>query len=157
RVLRPGGRLALFEPVGSLSYLDPPGTLWGYDLSAEPELLARVRGVFDRAQPPDRDPLYNWTERDLLHWARRAGFAEIQLDLSVQVGQQAPQAWDSFFRTAGNPKLPSLAEAVEHSLTIPEAERFLNLMRPLVESGQGVRRSATLYLSATKAGAYARI
>lgn len=150
RVLRPGGRLALFEPVGSLSYLDPPGTLWGYDLSAEPELLARVRGVYDRAQPPDRDPLYNWTERDLLHWPQKAGFAEVSMDLSVKVGKQEPRVWESFFHAAGNPKLPSLSEAIE-CLTSAEADRFIKLLRPLVESGEGVRRSATIYLSATKA------
>jgi hypothetical protein len=39
---------------------------------------------------------------------------------------------------------------MEQALTPAEAERFTGHLRPLVEAGQGVRRSALSYLWATK-------
>jgi len=52
--------------------------------------------------------------------------------------------------TPWNPKVPSLAEAMDQALTSEEAEKFVNHLRPLVESGQGVSRSAVAYLWAVK-------
>jgi hypothetical protein len=52
--------------------------------------------------------------------------------------------------TAGNPKIPTLEEAIQEALTPDEAETFVSHLRPLVESKQGIHRSAIAYLWAVK-------
>jgi len=55
-----------------------------------------------------------------------------------------------FLRYAGNPKIPTIEEAMQQVLT-PEEVNILTLyLRPLVEQGQGNRKSALAYLWATK-------
>jgi hypothetical protein len=46
--------------------------------------------------------------------------------------------------------MPTIGEAVEQVLTPEEARRFEAQLRPLVERGEGITRSAVAYLSATK-------
>ncbi len=53
-------------------------------------------------------------------------------------------------RTAGNPKIPTLDEAMQEALSPAERETFVTYLRPLVEAGQGITRSAVVYLWATK-------
>ena len=33
RVLRPGGRISLFEPINRLMFPEPPDRFWGYDVA----------------------------------------------------------------------------------------------------------------------------
>jgi hypothetical protein len=58
--------------------------------------------------------------------------------------------WDAFMRVAGNPKIPTLEEAIGQALTSAEADKFVAHLRPLVEAKQGTVRSALAYLWATK-------
>jgi len=58
--------------------------------------------------------------------------------------------WDTFMRVAGNPKIPTLEEAIGQTLTSEEAEKFVAHLRPLVEAKQGTARSALAYLWAIK-------
>jgi len=53
-------------------------------------------------------------------------------------------------RAAPNPLAPTLEEAMREALTSDEAERFTAYLRPLVERGQGTRRSAVARLWAVK-------
>jgi ubiquinone/menaquinone biosynthesis C-methylase UbiE len=48
RVLKPGGRLSIFEPINRFMFPEPDGQLWGYDLTPVSELAAKVRAVYDR-------------------------------------------------------------------------------------------------------------
>ena len=87
--------------------------------------------------------------------AERAGFREIHLDLEVEVKplsqlQGWNLTWETFMRSAANPKIPTLEEATAQVLTTEEAAMFAAHMRPLVESKAGTFRSAAAYLSARK-------
>jgi SAM-dependent methyltransferase len=149
RVLRSGGRVSIFEPINR--FFDPfsPGQFLGYDVGAVADIAAKVAAVFLRLQPPDRDPMIDFDERDLLACADRAGFREMHLEYEAHV--QPPDAdWDGLLHVAGNPKIPSLAEAMQEMLTPEEATRFMAHLRPLVEARQGRARSAVAYLWATK-------
>jgi SAM-dependent methyltransferase len=44
RVLKPGGRVSLFEPINVLMSVTDPGLLSGYDVTPVRALAARVRG-----------------------------------------------------------------------------------------------------------------
>lgn len=156
RVLRPGGRLSIFEPVGSFKRPDPPGIFWGYDVAPVRDLAERVRAVYERAQPRDADPMYDFDEQDLLRWAEEVGFEEVRLDYRAEIARGNPpgwdpqRSWDICARIPPNPLVPSLEEAAAGALTPEEAERFLTHLRPLVERGERTSRRAHAYLWATK-------
>ena len=94
--------------------------------------------------------MLDFDERDLLTFAECAGFATINLELQAQVAPpQEPVRWDVFIRIAGNPKIPTLEEALHEALEPDERERFVAHLRPLVEAQQAIKRSAVAYLWAT--------
>lgn len=151
RVLKPGGRLSIFEPINRFAHPEPEHRFWGYDVTPVHELTTRLKAVYRRRQPLDSDPMLDFDERDLLTFAERAGFTTINLELQAQVAPpQEPVRWDVFIRIAGNPKIPTLEEALHEALEPGERERFVAHLRPLVESQQAVRRSAVAYLWAAK-------
>ena len=92
----------------------------------------------------------DFDERDLVSHAEKAGFSEIHLELQIDVKPHENADWSAFLHTAGNPKIPTLEEAMQEVLTAAEVERFKNHLRPLVEARQGVRRFAVAYLWAVK-------
>jgi len=147
RVLRPGGRLSMFEPVNRLNRF-----LRAYDASGVQELDDRVNGVFEALQPRDRDPMLNFDDRDLMDLAESAGFNRVSLTLEVEQQPPEPMRWDAYLNMAFNPKIPALREAMEKVLTPGEQQRYEAHMRPLVEAGRGSRRMASTYLHAVKDG-----
>jgi hypothetical protein len=106
--------------------------------------------VYDRIQPPDTDPMLNFDERDLIALAEGAGFEEIHLTLEANILPVAKRKWESAIRIAGNPKVPTLEEAMREALTPEEAARFEAHLRPIVENGVGQMRSAVAYMWAVK-------
>ena len=157
RVLRPGGRLSIFEPINSW-YRDtrPPAEFWGFDGSAIAHLVEKVIAAFEAEQPPAESPMLDFDERDLVRLARAAGFEQFRLEYEASVELKAPMggpaSWSAFWGFAGNPNMPTVGEAVEQVLTPEEARRFEEHLRPLVERGEGITRSAVAYLSATNPG-----
>lgn len=160
RVLKPEGRVSIFEPINRFSIRDTelqPHIFWGYDVIPILEMAHKVRAVYERLQPSGTDPMLDFDERDLLSFAEKAGFVEIHLELQADITPATPAiqnpGWEAFWRTAPNPKVPTLEEAVSQALTPGEAEQFEAHLRPLVESGQrgaGPGRSAVAYLWAVK-------
>ena len=82
--------------------------------------------------------------------SRSAGFASIHLDLEARLTATEPRAWDGFLSSAGNPLIPTVAEAMQQALTPDEQERLIGHLRPLVEEGRGAERMASAYLYAVK-------
>jgi arsenite methyltransferase len=151
RVLRPGGRLSIFEPINRFGFPSPDHLYRGFDVSPVLELARKLR---DTELPPERHPLVNFDERDLLRFAEQAGFCPIRLDYSATISV-APAAntndWETFKRMSGNPLSPTLEEAMDAALTDPERRRFEAHLRPLVEQGaQIVKRQGAVFLTTTK-------
>jgi arsenite methyltransferase len=112
---------------------------------------AKVNALYAAIQPPGVDPMVDFDDRDLVRHAQDAGFPDISLELRVSVtSRREPVRWDRFVRTSGNPLIPTLQEAMDQALSPREADRFARHLRPLVESGTGVRRTALAYLGAVK-------
>jgi ubiquinone/menaquinone biosynthesis C-methylase UbiE len=149
RVLRPGGRLSIFEPINRFARRGAD-TWGGYDLSPLPDIARKIRAVYEALQPPDTDPMLDFDERDLVALAERAGFFPIRLELEAEVRSSDPVRWDVYVDTAGNPRIPTLAEAMREALTPAERERLTGHLRPLVEEGRGTWRMATAFLQAMK-------
>lgn len=145
RVLRPGGRISLFEPINRFGFgQSAPG------LEPIQELVAKVRAVYARYQSPETDPMMDFDERDLLVSAEQAGFREIHLELQASVAPGEPQRWESVLRTSGNPKLPTLDEVLGEALTAEERVCYEAVLRVRIEQGQVIHRSAVTYLWARK-------
>jgi arsenite methyltransferase len=151
RVLRPGGRVSLFEPINVLMSAADPDRFFGYDVTPVRALVAKVRALYESIQPPGVDPMIDFDDRDLVRHARNAGFPEIDLELrvSVKAGKQ-PIPWERFLCTSGNPLEPTFGDALDRSLSPQEAAELSRYLRPLVESGAGLDRRAVAYLTAVK-------
>jgi arsenite methyltransferase len=149
RVLRPGGRISLFEPINRFGMAERTKGFWGYPGDGVAELAARVDSVYDAIQPPT-DPMLDFDERDLVRLAEGAGFFPVELDLHAFVRRSEPRPWDAFLNSSGNPRIPTIGEAIDQALTPEERERFTEHLRPLVEEGRGVWRMAQAYLRAVR-------
>ncbi|MGH2572072.1 MAG: methyltransferase domain-containing protein [Actinomycetota bacterium] len=146
RVLKPGGRFSIFEPINSY-FPSSPNLFLNYDVTPIADLAQKVRAVYERAQPRGTDPMMNFDERDLLKFIQEAGFDEIQLDLHVEIVSGAWWgSWGALLKASGNPLIPTVEEAMAQSLTPDESAEFEAYLRPLVEAKRGVRREAVVYL-----------
>jgi len=150
RVLRPGGRLSIFEPINRFGceFRDRE-SFWGYPVDGLADVRDKLNELYRSLQPED-DPMLDFDERDLVDLAVAAGFFPVGLDLGVEVTPLEPVPWDRFANTPGNPKIPSLAEAMDQAITKVEREQLTAHLRPLVERGEGVGRRAKAFLRATK-------
>ncbi len=148
RVLRPGGRISLAEPINRFGADQLwRGRFFGYELDGLEELGAKLHAVFAGLQPPDRDPMLDFDERDLLRLAEDAAFFPLRLRLRAAIEPVAPRSWDGLLDTAGNPNIPTLREAMDQALTLDERARLTAQLRPLVERGEGEWRMAFAQLT----------
>ena len=149
RVLRPGGRISIFEPINTLMQDCDAGVFYGYDVRPVAEAAAKVSARFAALQPPGQDPMLDFDDRDLVRLAEAAGFADVRLDLEVSVRRSRPPVpWEAFLRSSGNPNLPPLGVMLDQALTPAELAAFGAHLRPLVEAGNGTDRRAVAYLTA---------
>lgn len=151
RVLRPEGRISLFEPINVLMSHPDPDLFSGYDVTPVRDLAAKVRAVYTAIQPPGKDPMVDFDDRDLVRLAWEAGFPDVKLELEVIVrARKTPVSWDLFMRSSGNPLIPTFEQALRQALTRREASTLADHLKPLVETGTGVDRRALAYLTAAK-------
>jgi arsenite methyltransferase len=136
RVLRPGGRVSIFEPVNRLAT-----PLW--EIVDFGELEQRVIEDFNRRWPPDH-PLHDFDVADLEGWFAAAGFAEVET--GVRVTEQMLSA-DAVLHGVSAPGSPPLVEAWQESFSVDEVERLAGAVRaasPMATSWTAV------YLAAVK-------
>jgi arsenite methyltransferase len=150
RVLRPGGRLSIFEPINRRLFPEPANLFWGWDVSAVADLRDRVAAEFEGDSRPESQSMMNFDEDDLVALARDVGFDTVELVLHVADEPASRQDWESVVHSSPNPMAPTLLEAVTASLEAAEATRFLNALRASVEAGMGRYRTAGAYLRARK-------
>jgi arsenite methyltransferase len=147
RVLRPGGRLSLFEPINRFPLEQRTGEMFGVCNSPVDDLLAKVREAF-----PVEDVMMDFDERDLLRFAVDAGFDAVELDYRAQrdVPAEPITDWAALTRTAPNPLVPTYGEVIAATLTEAEARRLDEYMNALVAAGTPTRRTmAVAFLRAS--------
>jgi arsenite methyltransferase len=153
RVLRSGGRLSIFEPINSFTVREVSDDLFGLDVAAVADLAAKLRRAYVSVAT-EQDPMLNFDERDLLRWARAAGFAAVELDYraEVELPQPLPTTdWEVLKKTAPNPLAPTLDEALAQTLTSAERDRFESHVRAVLAAGMPGRSTlATTYLRAIR-------
>ena len=152
RVLRPGGRISLFEPINSFDMEVRRQEFFAFDDPALGSIGAKLDALFAELQPPGTDPMLDFDERDLMALAESAGFFPVRTDVRLVVEPSEPRSWEGFLNSAGNPKIPTFAEAMDEVLSGEETDRFVEYVRPRVEQGLGRWRMGSAYLWATKPG-----
>ena len=150
RVLRPQGRLSIFEPINRFVFPQPLHRLGWYDVTPVLEIAQKVKAVYQRLQPPETDPMLNFDERDLLAMAEVAGFSAIYLQLEAEITPVAKEQWEVYLHTPSNPTIPTLKEVMQEVLTPKETEQLVSHLRLLVEAGKGEMKKAFAYLQAVK-------
>ncbi len=146
RVLRPGGRLSIFEPVNRFAQPEWTGSrFFGADMEPVAALTDKIRAVY-AALTPDDDPMLDFDEHDLVALAESAGFESIDLTVKAEVRPANPCRWDVFLNSAGNPNIPTPGEAMAQSLTPGERNEVTAYLRPLVEGGRRTHRMAQAFL-----------
>lgn len=148
RVLRPGGRISLFEPINRFGMEERRRT-WGYGLDGIGDLMEKLNEVHRRFQPVG-DPMVDFDERDLITLAEGAGFFPITLDFRAEIEPPQARNWETFLHSSPNPKVPTFAETMDQALTAEEREELVAVLRPAVEEGRGVWRMGKAYLWAVK-------
>jgi arsenite methyltransferase len=158
RVLRPGGRISLAEPIFcdeayEISALRLQALQAGSSIG---ETFLKVLHRCKAAQFPDtpakmmQSPLTSYTERDLLRMAAGAGFKELHLELHIDMLASPVRSWDVFVQIAPHPWAPTLAQVLETECTRDEREILEAALRPAIESGEHLSIDRMAYLSATR-------
>ena len=149
RVLRPGGRLSLFEPINSFAFPEPAGWLWGFDVTGLEPLAERVKAA-SRGHHGQPGPMLGFDERDLLGWAEQAGFTGLRLEYQVQVsGRHVAAGTDlaTFLRSAPNPLVPTREQLLEDALDPDDRALLTQHIAGQLTTGRGRNREAVAYLS----------
>jgi SAM-dependent methyltransferase len=149
RVLRPGGRVSIFEPINSY-FADSPDEFWGFDARPVRDLVEKV-WAFEGGDDDADDPMMNFTEKDLVRFAEEAGFDEVRVELDVEVrpGSWAVD-WERLLKMSPNPNALAVGDALRGALSDEEFARFERHIRPQADEGAGTIRSAFAYLTALK-------
>lgn len=156
RVLRPGGRLSLFEPINRFPVALPSrfrGGLFGYDVGSVGEIAKKINTVYQRQGSTPSSPItpmVDFDERDLVAMAVEAGFREVHLELRIDIAPGEPKSWEGFVNSAPNPLVPSLSEVMDAVLTGEERTVLVECLRPQVEAGGNHSRMAVASLWASK-------
>jgi arsenite methyltransferase len=153
RVLRPGGRISLFEPINRRMFPEPADRLWGYDVGAIAELADKVKASYVAIRDPASESMIDFDEHDLLRFAENAGFEQLHLECHVDIepaAQMRATDLQTLLDIAPNPLAPTLREILDAALGGIERDRFLAHFERAVADDMPIRRSAVAYLVARK-------
>jgi arsenite methyltransferase len=86
RVLKPGGRFSLFEPINRFGFPEPSGVFWGFDVVAVTDLAEKVKREYGGDDEPDASLGDSMSETSWA-FAEAAGFAEVHLHYEAEVSR----------------------------------------------------------------------
>ena len=117
RVLRPHGRVSLFEPINSrnLRLAD------ALDLSPLGELGERLRAWNEKAYTDTDDPMLNFDAPDLERFFAEAGLEHVHLAIGVDEDELAGER---YLNQVGAPGRPRLRDRLETEFGAADAERI---------------------------------
>ncbi|MDR3520563.1 MAG: class I SAM-dependent methyltransferase [Acidocella sp.] len=158
RVLKPGGRISIGEPVFRDEALAAAALsqVLAARVVDHPDRLMPLVQRWQAAQFPDtpdaiaQHPLTNYSERDLVRFLQQAGFGHIHLEFHIDVGEAEPIPWEVFINTSLHPLAPTLAEIMQAQFDAEERRIFEHGMRPAIESGDRVCTDRMAYVTAVR-------
>ena len=157
RVLRPGGRVSIAEPILQDDAFDVIALKRMADemsATAGHEVLSMLHR-FKAAQFPDtpeklaESSITNFSERDLLVLFQGCGFVDIHLELHIDVRRVGVVSWETFLRSSPHPWAAPHGVILEEGFTPAERATLEQVLRPVVETGASVATDRIAYVSAT--------
>lgn len=158
RVLKPGGRVCLAEPVFQDEAVDclvlrsAAERDRGASSDPQKQLIHRLKA----AQFPDTpagiaaSALTNFNERTLFMMLRNANFFPIHVQLHMDLVASAMTSWEVFLHSSPHPLAPTPFTVLETQFSPEERCWFESALRPLIESGQGASLQPVAHLQAIK-------
>jgi arsenite methyltransferase len=148
RVLRPGGRMSIFEPINSFCLDEYLEYYYGLDVTPVRHLAQKIMARWREGE----HPLTNFDERDLFRWVREAGFEQIRMDYRAeQKVERLEKSADAFLHSSGNPLDPTPQEEMNEALDPAERAEFEAWVRATIASQPEVKQwRAGVYLRAVK-------
>lgn len=158
RVLRPGGRIALAEPLMRDEALEAIALRQHADGPAHgPEHdILRLLSRWKSAQYPDTleqlqaHPMTSYTARDLYGWAAQAGFESLHVEHHIDQRVSPALDWATFCARAPHPWAPTLGDLLARAFAPDEARRLEAHLRPQVEDGSSTSTEQMVFVSASK-------
>jgi len=158
RILKPGGRIALAEPVfrdDAIKVLAMKNWINGHPGHENARYL-KLLHLWKSGQYPDTmekiadNPLTNYSERDLFLMAAEAGFGAVHVELHLDLVQRDIVPWEKYIECSPHPLAPPLSEIMQNSFTEDDRIYFEEVMRPILARGEidGIERM--VYLTATR-------
>jgi arsenite methyltransferase len=157
RILKPGGRLSIAEPILQDEAFYARALRRRIENQSQPaDRFLTLLHRWKAAQFPDteeacaKSPIVNYSERDLLNMVRGSGFAEIHLQLHIDVAPSLITSWEVFLGSSPHPWAPTLKQILAEQFTSEERQFFEQMVRPTVESGKNVSTDRAMYLQAQR-------
>jgi arsenite methyltransferase len=155
RVLKPGGRTALFETVNRREQWRPSEIWTGVGGLYRAEEIEPIKDLATRlVSSLEAIPLETMTSAghtEYLHMCEDAGFAATHMALNIVSAPQPLAKIESLLKVSPNPLWPTPSELMDKIFTAEERARFIEYMRPLVESDKGLARHSSVFIWAFKA------
>ncbi len=157
RILKPGGRISLCEPVLQDEALY--ARVLKKQIESEPrpdDRFLRLLHRWKAAQYPDTEeecakwPHVNYSERDLLTMVHRAGFTALHLEFHIDVKPSQVVSWEVFLGVSPHPWAPSLKTILAQKFSPEERQFFESVLRPTIESGGYTVTDKIVYITAAK-------
>ncbi len=158
RILKPGGRISLAEPILRDEALAVSALKTIVD-SRPAEHAERVLPLMHRwraAQFPDTlekiaaNPITNYSERELVQFAQVSGFAEIHMEFHIDVLPFSITSWETFLGSSPHPWAKPLSAILEEQFTAEEREILEQALRQAIAAPKSVTIERIAYLTATK-------
>jgi arsenite methyltransferase len=153
RVLRPGGRISLWQGINRTFHPRPSNIFLDYDVEPIAHLTSKVYQAmfFSPDRRADVGRISDFDESDLLKYVGAAGFGERHMEFTVDVAPGAwLTSWNAFLSWAPNPHVPTFGEVIRSELTQDEAQCLTEYLRPKVEKQDGTIRRAGAFIWAKK-------
>lgn len=158
RILKPGGRISLGEPVmldearATCALKNAVDSSFGENADQFLVLLHRWKS----AQFPDTVekilscPMTDYSERDLVRYAQRCGFREVHLELHIDIRPFKVSSWDTFLNSSPHPLAPTLRFILDNDFTALERSYFEKILYPIIVTGDHFFEEKLAYLTAIK-------
>jgi arsenite methyltransferase len=157
RVLKPGGRTALFEPIDDRRMTEF-SDYWRKRAWAAPDSpeTAPIKDLLDRwwgywQSLNVNEAMTNFNERDLMLMCIEAGFAAVHTELYLNAWPTPPMKWETWMNSSGNPLIPTNGEVIRQIFNMEEQARFEQHIRPIVEGSGRLWRYQSSFTWALKA------
>jgi SAM-dependent methyltransferase len=150
RVLKPGGRVSLFEPVADVySSLGGRRTLLGLQLNINSEILKKLSEGRKTIGGGKDSTLAGFDERDFFKWADAIGFREIDIEMQLTKQHKPAPPIEHFLEIRPNPLASTLQEIMDAVLSEDERTTLRKAIEEAIPRG-AVDYMALMYFNATK-------